>query len=76
MSMGHLNAIPVDTHVFQIAARDYLPHLTSYKTLTTKVYCEVADHFRAVFGEYAGWAHSVSFKTRLFPLLLQNIILV
>lgn len=65
--MGHLNAIPVDTHVFQIAARDYLPHLRSCKSLTKKVYSEIADHFRAVFGEYAGWAHSVSFKN-LFEL--------
>lgn len=65
MSMGHLNAIPVDTHVFQIAARDYLPHLRSCKSLTKKVYSEIADHFRVVFGEYAGWAHSVLFTADL-----------
>ncbi|XP_064104884.1 N-glycosylase/DNA lyase-like isoform X2 [Macrobrachium nipponense] len=58
MSMGHLEAIPVDTHVFQIAARDYLPHLRSCKTVTDRVYKEIGDHFRKVFGEYAGWAHS------------------
>lgn len=60
MSMGHLEAIPVDTHVFQIAARDYLPHLKTRKTVTDKVYNEIGEHFRTVFGEYAGWAHSVS----------------
>ncbi|KAG0730566.1 N-glycosylase/DNA lyase [Chionoecetes opilio] len=65
MSMGHLSAIPVDTHVFQIAARDYLPHLHSCKTVTKKVYQEIADHFRMVFGEYAGWAHSVLFSADL-----------
>nr|XP_045605858.1 N-glycosylase/DNA lyase-like [Procambarus clarkii] len=65
MSMGHLNAIPVDTHVFQIAARDYLPHLRTCKTVTDKVYREIADHFRSVFGEYAGWAHSVLFSADL-----------
>ncbi|XP_042212826.1 N-glycosylase/DNA lyase-like isoform X1 [Homarus americanus] len=65
MSMGHLGAIPVDTHVFQIAARDYLPHLRSCKTVTDKVYREIADHFRCVFGEYAGWAHSVLFSADL-----------
>lgn len=65
MSMGHLSAIPVDTHVFQIAARDYLPHLRSCKTVTQKVYCEIGDHFRKVFGEYAGWAHSVLFSADL-----------
>nr|XP_053641468.1 N-glycosylase/DNA lyase-like [Cherax quadricarinatus] len=65
MSMGHLSAIPVDTHVFQIAARDYLPHLRTCKTVTEKVYHEIADHFRNVFGEYAGWAHSVLFSADL-----------
>ncbi|XP_071545748.1 N-glycosylase/DNA lyase [Panulirus ornatus] len=65
MSMGHLCAIPVDTHVFQIAARDYLPHLRSCKTVTDKVYREIADHFRSVFGDYAGWAHSVLFSADL-----------
>lgn len=65
MSMGHLNAIPVDTHVFQIAARDYLPHLRSCKTVTDRVYKEIANHFRNVFGEYAGWAHSVLFSADL-----------
>ncbi|XP_069979165.1 N-glycosylase/DNA lyase [Penaeus vannamei] len=65
MSMGHLGAIPVDTHVFQIAARDYLPHLRSCKTVTDKVYKEIANHFRQIFGEYAGWAHSVLFSADL-----------
>ncbi|KAK7069571.1 8-oxoguanine glycosylase ogg1 [Halocaridina rubra] len=65
MSMGHLNAIPVDTHVFQIATRDYLPHLRSCKTVTERVYKEIADHFRNIFGDYAGWAHSVLFSADL-----------
>ncbi|XP_037776376.1 N-glycosylase/DNA lyase-like [Penaeus monodon] len=65
MSMGHLGAIPVDTHVFQIAVRDYLPHLRSCKTVTDKVYKEIANHFRQIFGEYAGWAHSVLFSADL-----------
>lgn len=76
MSMGHLCAIPVDTHVFQIAARDYLPHLRSCKTVTDKVYQEIANHFRGVFGEYAGWAHSVShsFYSHLIDILSSLII--
>lgn len=60
MSMNHLEAIPVDTHIFQIATRDYLPHLKIRKSLTSKVYNEIADHFRSIFGRNAGWAHLVS----------------
>ncbi|CAL4061034.1 unnamed protein product, partial [Meganyctiphanes norvegica] len=65
MSMGHLGAIPVDTHVFQIAARDYLPELQKCKTVTDKIYRLIGDHFRIVFGEHAGWAHSVLFSADL-----------
>ncbi|XP_076038679.1 8-oxoguanine DNA glycosylase [Oratosquilla oratoria] len=65
MSMGHLEAIPVDTHVFQIAARDYLPELQSAKTVTDRVYQKIAEHFRSLFGELAGWAHSVLFSADL-----------
>ncbi|XP_014203435.1 N-glycosylase/DNA lyase [Copidosoma floridanum] len=27
MSLGHLEAIPVDTHIFQVACANYMPHL-------------------------------------------------
>ena len=60
MSLDKPGAIPVDTHVWQIAARDYMPKLAKTKSLTDKIYREIGDHFRGVFGEYAGWAHSVS----------------
>lgn len=65
MSMNHLSAVPVDTHVFQIAARDYLPELRGVKTVTNKVYKKIADHFRQLYGERAGWAHSVLFSADL-----------
>ena len=65
MSMGHLGAIPVDTHVFQIAARDYLPELRQCKGLTDKIYKQIGEHFRNVFGDHAGWAHSVLFSADL-----------
>ncbi|XP_054271938.1 N-glycosylase/DNA lyase-like [Macrosteles quadrilineatus] len=60
MSLNHLEAIPVDTHVFQISQR-YLPHLKSCKTVTDKVYNEIVSHFQNLYGKYAGWAHSVLF---------------
>jgi len=64
MSLDKPDAIPVDTHMFNIAKR-YLPHLTQYKTVTDKVYSDIADHFRGLYGEYAGWAHSVLFSADL-----------
>ncbi|RXG59049.1 N-glycosylase/DNA lyase [Armadillidium vulgare] len=59
MSLNHLKSVPVDTHVFQIATREYLPHLKGKKSLTTKIYNEISGHFRKLFGSYAGWAHSM-----------------
>lgn len=60
MSLNHLEAIPVDTHVWQISCR-YLPHLKNYKSVTEKVYNEIGEYFRNLYGGYAGWAHTVSF---------------
>ena len=60
MSLDQPSAIPVDTHMFQIAANKYLPHLKQYKSVTDKIYKEIGDHFRGLYGGYAGWAHSVS----------------
>ncbi|KAJ3045516.1 8-oxoguanine glycosylase ogg1 [Rhizophlyctis rosea] len=66
MAMDQKGAIPVDTHVWQIAKRDYgLKTLTSSKTLTPAHYKAIGDRFREIFGEYAGWAHSVLFTADL-----------
>merc|ERR1719392_321409 len=51
--------------MFQIAAQNYLPHLKQVKTVTDKVYLEIGNHFRSLYGEYAGWAHSVLFSADL-----------
>jgi len=64
MSLDQPSSVPVDTHVFQIA-KQYLPHLNNTKTVTSKVYTEIGDHFRGLYGEYAGWAHSVLFSADL-----------
>ncbi|MCS6829025.1 MAG: hypothetical protein NZ749_00110 [bacterium] len=63
-SLDKPQAIPVDTHVWQIAQRDYLPELQG-RSLTERVYRQIGDHFRARFGEYAGWAHNVLFAAEL-----------
>ncbi|XP_047999516.1 N-glycosylase/DNA lyase-like [Leguminivora glycinivorella] len=60
MSLHHLEALPVDTHVYQIATH-YLPHLRGRKSVTDKMYAEIGDHFRELYGELAGWAHTVLF---------------
>jgi len=65
MSLDQHEAIPVDTHMFQIASQKYLPHLKQYKSVTDKVYMEIADHFRKLYGNYSGWAHSVLFSADL-----------
>lgn len=57
-------AIPVDTHVWQIAQRHYLPKLLG-RSLTERRYRQVGEFFRARFGEYAGWAHNVLFAAEL-----------
>lgn len=62
MSLGHLGALPVDTHVYQIAVKFYMPHLSNKKSVTKKTYDEIGDHFRKLYGPLAGWAHTVRIK--------------
>lgn len=58
-------AIPVDTHVWAIACRDYDRSLIEAKSLTPRIYERVGDLFRARFGSHAGWAHSLLFAAEL-----------
>ncbi|XP_059800714.1 N-glycosylase/DNA lyase isoform X1 [Hypanus sabinus] len=66
MSLDKPGVIPVDTHVWQITKRDYLSHLgAGRKSLTDKVYGEIGDFYRSLWGPFAGWAHSVLFSADL-----------
>lgn len=65
MSLDKTQAIPVDTHVWQIAFRDYKLSKLPHKSLTAKNYQRIGDLFRSKFGKYAGWAHSVLFMAEL-----------
>ncbi|CEP18863.1 hypothetical protein [Parasitella parasitica] len=73
MSLDQTESIPVDTHVWQIALRDYgFSSRKKSKTLDSKLYVQVGDHFRALFGEYSGWAHSVLFTADLKSFEIVN----
>ena len=45
MSLDKHDVIPVDTHVWQIAARDYLPHLAKHKTLNEELRKRIGKQF-------------------------------
>ena len=63
-SLDKHDAIPVDTHVWQLAVEHYCRELEG-KSLTPKVMDAVEDAIVAVFGAYAGWAHNTLFIAEL-----------
>ncbi|KAK5052533.1 hypothetical protein LTR84_002398 [Exophiala bonariae] len=65
MGLGWGEAVPVDTHVWQIAQRDYRFGKGKHRSLTKATYDAVANHFRQLWGREAGWAHSVLFTADL-----------
>lgn len=65
MGLGWGEAVPVDTHVWQIAQRDYRFGKVKTKTFSKVMYDSVGDHFRKIWGEQAGWAQSVLFTANL-----------
>lgn len=77
MSLGHMEAVPVDTHIFKVAGDVYLPHIKKYKSLNAKIYNEVSDHFRLLHGSYAGWANTVSYQYDVwFLLCVYNVLIM
>ncbi|RYP17237.1 hypothetical protein DL765_004622 [Monosporascus sp. GIB2] len=65
MGLGWGEAVPVDTHMWQIAQRDYNFGKGKTKTFSKVMYDSVGDHFRKIWGSQAGWAHSVLFTANL-----------
>ncbi|XP_028309570.1 N-glycosylase/DNA lyase isoform X1 [Gouania willdenowi] len=62
MALDKSEAVPIDTHVWQIAKRDYnFAAGKEQKTITDKLHKDIGDFFRELWGPYAGWAHSVLF---------------
>ena len=54
--------MPVDTHVYQIALKHYGFTSRAKGTMTPKLYEDLNHKFLSIWGDYAGWAHSVSFR--------------
>lgn len=66
MSLDKPEAVPIDTHVWQIAKRDYkFVSNNGQKTITEKLHRDIGDFFRQLWGPYAGWAQSVLFCSDL-----------
>ncbi|KZT71330.1 DNA glycosylase [Daedalea quercina L-15889] len=67
MSLDKREVIPVDTHVHQIAMKYYgVGGSSKGKTaMSPKLYDEVSSKLTAIWGDYAGWAHSVLFTSDL-----------
>ncbi|KAF1830843.1 DNA glycosylase [Decorospora gaudefroyi] len=63
--LGWSESVPVDTHVWQIAQRDYKFGKDKHSSLTAATYIAVGNHFRKLWGKEAGWAHSVLFTADL-----------
>lgn len=61
MSLDKHSIVPVDTHMYKIASRDYKMKVPS----GAKAYTAVQQMFSELWGEYAGWAHSVLFTKDL-----------
>lgn len=59
-SLDKDEAVPVDTHVRQIAQRLFLPEIKS-ATITGIVYRNIAQTFQNRYGKYAGWAQQFLF---------------
>ena len=59
-SLGKPDAVPVDTHVRQIACSLFAPEL-AFKSLTPRVYAAIAAAYRDRFGAHAGWAQQYLF---------------
>lgn len=65
MGLGWGEAVPVDTHVWQIAVKDYKFGKGKHASLTKATYDAIGAKFRGLWGKEAGWAHSVLFTADL-----------
>lgn len=64
MSFSFLEAVPVDTHIIQIAAH-YTDVPENLKSMNATQYRKIGDAFRSAYGDKAGWAQTVLFCKEL-----------
>ncbi|MEO8288012.1 MAG: DNA glycosylase [Chloroflexota bacterium] len=60
-ALDKTEAVPVDTHVWQLAKDLYFPEWAERKSLTESAYNQVGSVFRERFGELAGYAQNFLF---------------
>ncbi|KAF9526960.1 DNA glycosylase [Crepidotus variabilis] len=66
MSLDKAEVVPVDTHVYQIAVKHYgLKSSKGKANMTPKLYDELSSKFFKIWGEHAGWAHTILFTADL-----------
>ncbi|KAG5513528.1 hypothetical protein PMAC_000960 [Pneumocystis sp. 'macacae'] len=65
MSLDKPSAIPIDTHIWQIAQRDYNFNAEKCKIINKRLYNKVGEYFRNLWGSYAGWAQCILFVSDL-----------
>ncbi|GME66713.1 unnamed protein product [[Candida] boidinii] len=63
MSLDCHDIVPIDTHVFQIAKKNY--KFNKYNSITNKNYIILKKFFKDLWGDYAGWAHTILFTAEL-----------
>lgn len=73
MSLDHHQVVPVDTHVYQITRKHYLPSLKDAKSLTPTLHKQIGDFYVERFGAFAGWAHSVLCVPTVKIVLQENV---
>ncbi|GAA5885253.1 hypothetical protein JCM6882_009541 [Rhodosporidiobolus microsporus] len=65
--LGWAETVPVDTHVFQIAIRDYAFPSSKSTSLTPLLHDRILEHLSRRWGPYAGWCQQVLFYADLSP---------
>ncbi len=59
-SLDKHQAVPVDTHIYQLAKRLFLTTMST-RTITESVYARIQQEFTSRYGNFAGWAQQFLF---------------
>lgn len=68
--LGFEDVVPVDTHVYQIAVRDYGLKGSRDSTVGKAMYSKIREKLQEAWGQKAGWAHQVRRISTLRSTLL------